>query len=164
RARVHFHTGTTETVAEVLFYGQTTLAPGQRALAQLRLQHEALVLSGERFIVRQFSPVITIGGGVVLDSIARRPTLRDTGRTAFLEVLEKGHHGKVLSVMAERATLGLTWDEILMRTGWVESEARDAIRQETASKRLVPVSEEPVVLVPAALFERVQTQILDKVA
>jgi len=164
RARVHFHTGTTETVAEVLFYGQTTLAPGQRALAQLRLQHEALVLSGDRFIVRQFSPVITIGGGVVLDSIARRPTLRDTGRTAFLEVLEKGHHGKVLSVMAERATLGLTWDEILMRTGWVESEARDAIRQETASKRLVPVSEEPVVLVPAALFERVQTQILDKVA
>jgi selenocysteine-specific elongation factor len=164
RARVHFHAGTTETVAEVLLYGHTALAPGQRALAQVRLQDEALVLSGDRFIVRQFSPVITIGGGVVLDPLARRPTLRDSGRTAFLEVLEKGSHGEVLSAMAERATLGLTWDEIAMRTGWAGSEARDAIRQETAGKRLVAVSEEPVVLVPATLFERVQTQILDKVA
>jgi selenocysteine-specific elongation factor len=60
--------------------------------------------------------------------------------------------------------LGLAWDEIAMRTGWIESEARDAIRQETASKRLVSVSEEPVILVPAALFERVQAQILEKVA
>jgi len=108
--------------------------------------------------------VTTIGGGVVLDPLARRPTLRDTGRAAFLEVLEKGRHGEVLNAMAERTTLGLTWDEIVMRTGWIESDARHAIRQETASKRLVSVSEEPVILVPAALFERVQSQILDKVA
>jgi len=164
RARVHFHAGTTETIAEVFLYEPGGLAPGNRALAQLRLHEEALVLPGDRFIVRQFSPVITIGGGIVLDPLARRPALRDTGRVAFLETLEQGERGAILATMTERATLGLGWDEILARTGWTEREARDTIQQEIASKRLVAVAEEPAMLVPAKLFERVQTQILDKVA
>jgi selenocysteine-specific elongation factor len=164
RARVHFHAGTTETIAEVFLYGQTVLAPGARALAHLHLHGEALLLPGDRFIVRQFSPVITIGGGVVLDPLARRPTLRDTGRAAFLETLEKGDCGAILAAMTERATLGLVWDELLARTGWTDREARETIQQELASKRLVSVSDEPAILVPAKLFERVQTQILEKVA
>ena len=164
RARVHFHAGTTETIAEVFLYGTAVLAPGDRALAHLHLHDEALLLPGDRFIVRQFSPVITIGGGVALDPLARRPTLRDTGRAAFLETLEKGERGAILAAMTERATLGLAWDELLARTGWTEREARETIQQELASKRLVSVSDEPATLIPARLFERVQTQILEKVA
>ena len=164
RARVHFHSGTTETIAEVFLYGQGGLAPGDRAPAHLHLHEEALILAGDRFIVRQFSPVITIGGGAVLDPLARRPALRDTGRTAFLETLEKADRGATLAAMTERATLGLAWEEILARTGWTEREAKETIRQELANKRLVAVSEEPPILVPVKLFERVQTQILEKVA
>jgi len=163
RARVHFHAGTTETIAEVFLYGQTVLPPGQRSLAQLRLQEESLVLPGDRFIVRQFSPVITIGGGAVLDPLARRPAVRDTSRPAFLETLERGDRGQILRAMTERATLGLTWDELLARTGWTAQEAREAVREEVAGKQLVAVSEEPVILVPVSLFERVQAQILEKV-
>ncbi|MGH9677300.1 MAG: selenocysteine-specific translation elongation factor, partial [Candidatus Acidiferrum sp.] len=87
RARVHFHAGTAETIAEIHFQSGTSLEPGQSALAHLRFQDEVLLLPGDRFIVRQFSPVITIGGGVVLDPLSRRPTLRESGRTAFLETL-----------------------------------------------------------------------------
>src|SRR5271155_1790929 len=90
RARVHFHAGTAETIAEIFLYGASVLAPGQSALGHLRLQEEVVVLPGDRFIVRQFSPVTTIGGGVILDPLARRPTLRDAGRGAFLETLESG--------------------------------------------------------------------------
>jgi selenocysteine-specific elongation factor len=103
RAKVHFHTGTAETIAEVLLYGQSVLSPGENALAHLRLQEDVLLLRGDRFIVRQFSPVITIGGGVILDPLARRPTLRDSGRTAFLETLESGKREDTLAAMTERA-------------------------------------------------------------
>jgi selenocysteine-specific elongation factor len=164
RARVHFHTGTTETIAEVFLYEQGGLAPGGRALAHLHLQDESLVLPGDRFIVRQFSPVITIGGGMVLDPLARRPALRDTGRRAFLETMEKGERGAILGAMTERATLGLAWSEILARTGWTEPDAQEVIRQEVSAKRLVAVAEEPTILVPVKLFEHVQTQILERVA
>ena len=67
RSRVHFHSGTSETIAEIFLFGTKEsgareLAPGQNALVQLRLQDEILLLPGDRFIVRQFSPVTTIGG------------------------------------------------------------------------------------------------------
>jgi selenocysteine-specific elongation factor len=89
RSRVHFHAGTAETIGEVYFHGQKELQPGRSAFASLKLQDDVLVLPGDRFIVRQFSPVVTIGGGAVLDPLARRPMLRDAGRVAFLETLEK---------------------------------------------------------------------------
>ena len=61
------------------------------------------MLPGDRFIVRQFSPVVTMGGGAVLDPLARRPMLRDAGRAAFLETLGKGSHEEILAAMTERA-------------------------------------------------------------
>src|SRR6267378_2023152 len=85
RARVHFHSGTSETIAEAFLHSGKELAPGQSAFVQLRFQDDVLLLPGDRFIVRQFSPVTTIGGGVVLDPLGRRPTVRDTGRVTFLE-------------------------------------------------------------------------------
>src|SRR5437588_9484230 len=61
RARVHFHAYASETIAEVRLHGEKQIAPGQTAYAQLRLENPALLLPADRFIVRQFSPVITIG-------------------------------------------------------------------------------------------------------
>src|SRR4029077_9754119 len=64
RAQVHLHAYTSETVAEVALYGEKQVKPGGKAYAQLRMTDPALLLPGDRFILRQFSPVITIGGGV----------------------------------------------------------------------------------------------------
>ena len=163
RTRVHFHAGTTETIGEVFFYGQSELAPGQSALAHLRLQEEVLVLPGDRFIVRQFSPVITIGGGAVLDPLARRPLLRDTGRAAFLEILESGSREDILSAMTERAVLGLRFEEIVARTGWMEQEIRSAVEALVAAKRVKVISAEPLTLTSAKVFEDVQKSIMEKV-
>ncbi len=68
RAGVHFHAHTSETMGEVALYGQKQLAPGSMAFARLQLAEPTLLLPGDRFIIRQFSPVVTIGGGVVLDA------------------------------------------------------------------------------------------------
>ncbi|HEY2462224.1 MAG TPA: selenocysteine-specific translation elongation factor [Candidatus Acidoferrum sp.] len=142
RSRVHFHIGTAETIAEVLLYGQGELAPGQNRLAQFRLQDEVLALPGDRFIVRQFSPVITIGGGVVLDPLARRILLKDTGRQAFLETLERGDHAEILAAMTERAPMGLAFVDIAARTGWRDEEIRTVAKALTALGRVKNVAPE----------------------
>jgi selenocysteine-specific elongation factor len=73
RAPVHFHTGTAEIEAEVRWLdGRTALEPGESAWARITLAEPALVLPGDRFIVRMFSPVSTIGGGIVTDITAHR--------------------------------------------------------------------------------------------
>jgi selenocysteine-specific elongation factor len=162
-ARVHFHAGTAETIAEVFFHGEKELPPGRSAFANLKLQEEVLVLPGDRFIVRQFSPVVTIGGGVVLDPLARRPMLRDTGRAAFLEMLQRGSKEEILAAMTERALLGLTFEEIVARTGWTEKEIREAVQKVSGSGRVKIVSAEPLVLISGKLFEEVRKKMFGKV-
>jgi selenocysteine-specific elongation factor len=162
-ARVHFHAGTAETIAEAFFHGGTELPPGGRSFANLKLQDEVLVLPGDHFIVRQFSPVVTIGGGAVLDSLARRPMLRDSGRTVFLETLERGNHEEILTAITDRALLGLGHEEIVARTGWTEREIQEAVEKIHGPGRIRIVSREPLVLVSGKLFEEVRKRILEKV-
>jgi selenocysteine-specific elongation factor len=81
QARVHLHVFTAETIAEVSLLGAKQLQPGQSGLARLKLDDAVLLLPGDRFIVRQFSPVVTIGGGVVLD--ASEPARRRGSRHDF---------------------------------------------------------------------------------
>jgi selenocysteine-specific elongation factor len=163
RSRVHFHTGTCETVAEVVFLDRKELPPGQSAFAQLRLQDDTLVLPGDRFIVRQFSPLTTIGGGVVLDPLARRPTVKDTHRTAFLEILERADGLEVLAAMTERALLGITIQELIARTGWLEAEIRTTAKKLADSGRARIVSAEPLVLLSAKAFDDVRQKIAARV-
>lgn len=164
RSRVHFHAGTAETIAEVYFHGQKELQPGRSAFANLKLQDDVLVLPGDRFIVRQFSPVVTIGGGTVLDPLARRPMLRDVERTVFLETLEKGNHEEILAAMTERALLGLGQEEIVARTAWTEKEMASALEKVSRTGITKTVSAEPLVLVSGKLFEEAGRKIAEKVA
>jgi selenocysteine-specific elongation factor len=159
RTRVHFHSGTSETVAEVFLYESKELAPGHSGFAQFRLQDDVLVVAGDRFIVRQFSPVITIGGGVVLDPLARRPTVRDVGRVAFLETLQRGDKAEILAAMTERALLGLTFDEIVARTGWLDNEIAASTKSLISAGRAKNISAEPLILLAGRVFDEVRHKI-----
>jgi len=161
--RMHFHAGTAETIAEVFFHGSKEASPGASPFANLKLQDELFLLAGDRFIVRQFSPVVTIGGGMVLDPLARRPTLRDTGRVKFLETLQGESHEEIIATMTDRALLGLTLDEIVARTGWMENEIHEAVRKLSAAGRVKTVSAEPLILVSGKLFEEVRKKVVEKV-
>jgi selenocysteine-specific elongation factor len=86
RARVHLHAYTSEVIAEVRLYGVKQVAPGEQVLAQLRMEAPGLLLPGDRFIIRQFSPVITIGGGIVLDASPQAKARKDVA-ASFLRIL-----------------------------------------------------------------------------
>jgi len=122
-ARVHFHAFTSETIATVALYEMKQLAPGAQAFAQLRLHSPLLLLPSDRFIIRQFSPVVTIGGGMVLENDP--PTrVKDAGlRCDFLERLSDGSGENVLRArVTSRAVCGLKVTKAVARTGWTAQE------------------------------------------
>ena len=123
---MHFHAGTAESIAEVLLYEKTELLPGEAAFVQLRLADEVVVVRGDRFIVRQFSPVITIGGGEVLDPLARRADAEGPWTREVSGDAGGGSREEILRAMVERNILGLGMQEIVPRTGWMEAEVRAA--------------------------------------
>ncbi len=150
RARAHFHQGTAETIAEVILLDRAELAPGESAFAQLRLDHPLLVLPGDRFILRQFSPVVTIGGGVVLDSRASRHRQRDQHVVPYLATLERGDREEILAAMAGAAPEGLDLAQIVSRSGWLESEVRETAAKLAQAGTLRILGQQSLVVTSAA--------------
>jgi selenocysteine-specific elongation factor len=123
RARVHLHAFASETIAEVVLYGDETLRPGSDGFAQLRLEEPVLLLPGDRFILRQFSPVVTIGGGAVIDAapLPRSQTrkLKPQAVIGAIRELQSGTREAVLFArIARRGTEGLALADALAETGW----------------------------------------------
>jgi len=119
RARVHFHSYTFETVATVVHYDRKQVDPGVTALAQLRLDEPALLLPGDRFIIRRFSPVVTIGGGVVLENFLAAK-IRKPERLEYLNLLAPASGPAALRArIAAAGTRGLTIQDVVRRTGWI---------------------------------------------
>jgi selenocysteine-specific elongation factor len=147
RARVHFHQGTAEAIAEVILLdGANQLAAGESAFGQLRLEEPVLVLPGDRFILRQFSPVVTIGGGTVLDARAPRHKRKDAAVAPFLEIWERGRHDEIVGALVEATAGGLTFVEIVARTGWTDADAGVAAQKLAAEKRVRILVAEPALV------------------
>jgi selenocysteine-specific elongation factor len=149
RARVRFHQGTVETTAEVILLDRDEVAPGESALAQLRLGEKTLLLPGDRFILRQFSPAATLGGGVVIDVKPPRHRRRDISVAGYLKTLENGNREEVLRAMVEATPNGLAAGEIVARTGWLESEVARSARKLTEQGHLRIIAENPPVVAAA---------------
>ena len=123
RARVHFHSYTSETIATVVLYGKKQVGPGETAFAQLRLSEPALLLPGDRFIIRQFSPVITSGGGVVVENTPPRKVKDATDYARFLKTLsEESQVGILRARVSASGARGLSITEAVARTGWLTQE------------------------------------------
>jgi selenocysteine-specific elongation factor len=122
RAPVHFHIGTAEVEAEVRrLKGTEPLAPGTRDYVRFLLSEPVLVVPGDRFIVRMFSPVVTIGGGTVLDIAAPR-----RAKPERLRILESGPPEERIALLASESRYGMGMPELVARTGLLESEIEKA--------------------------------------
>lgn len=130
RARVHFHAYAMEAVGGVLLHRSIDLnaglvredkswqmAPGMEAYARIRLPEGELLLPGDRFIIRQFSPIVTIGGGVVLDAAPIRG-LRQAVVDRLLKASAENRPEEVLAArVARRTHHGLTIARAVAETG-----------------------------------------------
>ena len=121
RARVHFHAFASETIATVQLYESAVLKPGNNAFAQLRLAAPVLLVPGDRFIIRQFSPVITIGGGVVLEN---KPPSRVRNVETYVDLLKvlgtESREEVMRARVTSQGTQGLSTAEAVARTGWTK--------------------------------------------
>jgi selenocysteine-specific elongation factor len=145
-------------VVEIVLHGTKQLAPGGEAFARLKLPDPALLLPGDRFIIRQFSPVVTIGGGVVLDTA---PILRMPGHENFMQILADGSPETVLSArIARRAHAGISISQLVTETGWTREFLEARLAQTLKAMRVLRVGER---FVDAHAMIRLQQSIVKSV-
>jgi len=136
-ARVHLHVYTAETIAEVSLLGSKQLEPGQSGPARLKLNDPLMLLPGDRFIVRQFSPVITIGGGIVLDALEPARRMKAEERLAFVRALESASEGDVLLARVSRRSIdGLSLGDAVAETGWLQSRVESTAAELIAAQKV----------------------------
>lgn len=145
--RFHLHSYTGETVATM-----QRLQPG--GLARLRLSSPILLLPGDRFILRQFSPVVTLGGGVVLDAVPQR-----TFSDRFLESVEHGDMGvHFFARIDRRGQNGLLIPDAIAETGWTVDRVEQAASALIAEGKLARAAD---VLITAEHFQAAMQSALD---
>jgi selenocysteine-specific elongation factor len=163
RARVHFHQGTASTVAQVVLMEGSELAPGDSALAHFVFRNEIFLLPGDRFILRRFSPVETIGGGVVLQT-GRRKKIRDPQIERLSKTIASGDRQEIFLAILESTPKGLSLDEVISRTAWPEDEAL-AIAEMLDGKRLVRIlSQSPKFMVAGSVVDTYAARLLKLLA
>lgn len=106
--RVHLHIGTREVLGRLVPLGQEKISPGETAFMQLRLEEEIAVKKGDRFILRNFSPVVTLGGGEVLDAKPRKHKRFNQDVIDSLTVMESGTVAEVLLDFLDNRTAGFS--------------------------------------------------------
>ncbi len=118
RSLVHFYTGTSETVARVILYEHEELKAGEHCFCQFRLQDPVIAMAGDRYIIRRFSPLQTLGGGEVLDPAPGRRRRKDGIQD--LIIYQTGQLGQKVELKIEKA--GLTGISVTSVSAWINAD------------------------------------------
>ena len=159
--QVHFHCGTAEMLARIVLLDGKEMKPGATGYVQLRLAEPGLFVPGDRYIIRQFSPVITIGGGGVIDNSPAKRQANDAAVIAALRVLEQGTPEARLELLARR------WGEaapadFAAQTGWLPAEVLRVANTLASQKRLVLLGQPISLLVSTAHVEQLAKRLLEQ--
>ena len=90
RARIRFHLGTSELLARVVLLDREELQPGGQTYVHLRLESPSAALPGDRYVIRSYSPALTIGGGSILDPNPPKARRARAKMIEHLRILERG--------------------------------------------------------------------------
>lgn len=122
RTLVRVHLGTREIVGRVILLETDVLAPGNSGPVQIILQEPAVAWPGDRYVIRSYSPITTIGGGTVLSNAPkkRRRTLekdRLRNRSLMATYASDNSEDKLILLLEESGARGLTADQLAIRSG-----------------------------------------------
>jgi selenocysteine-specific elongation factor len=146
-ARVHLHAFSSEVIAIVSIHEQKQIEPGSEGFVRLRLSAPLLLIPGDRFIIRQFSPVITIGGGVVLDAFPVKK-MPEPARLELLQALAGNDPLRTLTArVSRRGERGFTMRQAISETGWSQKTLTALLM--SAHARIVQAG--GILIAPAAL-------------
>jgi selenocysteine-specific elongation factor len=140
RDRVRVHVGTSEVMARALLLEGQELEPGSQGYVRFRLEAPLVALPGDRYVVRSYSPIITIGGGTVLDIGAPRFRRRTSDLVGHLKLLERGApHEVVEEHLLLAGPSGLRAGDLVARTPFGPERLKPLLEQLQKAGRIIAV-------------------------
>jgi len=141
RGRIRLYLGTAEVIGRVSLLENERLEPGQQGFVQLRLEKPLVAARGDRFVIRTYSPMFTIGGGIVLEPHAPRHRRFDSAVIERLRSLLRGApEEKVLAILSQ-SPVGMDEAELARRAEMDLSGVRTILNTLQAQQQTVRAGE-----------------------
>ena len=164
RKRIRFHVGTAEVIGHLVLLGQDELEPGGAAFAQVLLERPTFALPGDRFIIRQYSPMITLGGGEILDGRPARHRRSDRTVPERLQSLYRSPLKARIATLADAAgSQGIDVDELIGRLGEAREQVEQVLDELVQDERVHDVGDTARMIASSGSFDEVVIALLEEV-
>jgi len=165
RAKARFHTGTSEILGTVVLLDREELDPGDECLAQIRLDEPTAVLKGDRFVLRSYSPVRTIGGGVVLHPLPRK---KKRFVKEIMDEMRLLHEGSIEQAIEQFVKMegyrGVERATLQFLTNLSKKGLEAGLGPLQSKKIIVEVDKERGLFIHRDFVEKVRGEILDRIS
>ncbi|SMC19088.1 selenocysteine-specific translation elongation factor SelB [Desulfacinum hydrothermale DSM 13146] len=162
RQKIRFHTGTMETVATLILLDRQELSPGESAFAQVRLDRPLAVLRGDRFVLRSYSPIRTLGGGEILHPVPKKHKGKDKAQAAAsLGLLQSGSESEILLWhVLDAGWTGVSEAELKIRSNVMGKAFRDNLARLVSQKAVLLYDKESRRYIHPDVLRAVETDLL----
>jgi selenocysteine-specific elongation factor len=165
RALVRLHTGTSEIIARIILLEKDELAPGQKNFAQLVLSDKDVVVSGDHFVLRSYSPITTIGGGQIIDPLPDKHKRLNDKIIEELNLLQKGTLAEKIPVILERAGFtGINLRCLAFRLGINAKKIREALENLFSGKKAFLLDNDDTTVISANFFHQFEELLIKNIS
>lgn len=163
RAKIRFHTGTAEHLGTIVLLESDELLAGARSFAQIRLDEPVAVLRGDRFVIRSYSPVQTIGGGTILHPIPRKHKGHDKALAAreLEALLTAGDPEIILWHVRNASWSGVGEDDLRLRANVPPKAMEKALQKFISTKQVILYDKENRKLLHAEALDEMRQAITE---
>jgi selenocysteine-specific elongation factor len=138
RTLLRIHVGTAESLGRAIILDREEVKPGEEASLQLRLEEPLVALPGDRYVVRSYSPVYTVGGGEILDAFPTRHKRLSEQVKEEIRVWERGSDDEKIRLRLLKAgPAGLSWPDLVMRSNLLPSRLKSLVDRLVAHEEVL---------------------------
>jgi selenocysteine-specific elongation factor len=164
RSLVRFHAGTNEVIGRTILLDREEMEPGGRGYAQLILESPIVAMFGDRFVIRSYSPVTTIGGGKIIDPLPKKHKRNSEKVLLEFDVLYSGTNSEKVALIIERSGIeGIELLELVIRTGIHQNLLREILKALASGKKNIILQIDESRFIFSPVYQNLQRQILEDV-
>ena len=159
RTKIRFHSGTSEVLGKLILLDSEELLPGEKTVAQLRLDAPVVVVKDDRFVIRSYSPIRTIAGGRVLNPIPKKHKRFRPEVIAGLKGLTDSTPDEIIGYHVKSSLYqGVSYSDLKVMTNVPDKQLDQTIQNLLSKKTVVLADRENRIYVHQSNFEKLKEE------
>jgi selenocysteine-specific elongation factor len=161
RKRLRFHSGSSEIIATAVLLDRDELLPGETCFAQFRLEKPTVVLSRDRFVIRSYSPIRTIGGGLILNPLPGKKKRSSRDVLGELTVLKDGSDREIVEQHIKMSRMqGLSLKQLSFLANKSRDDLDGIVSMLVSDKLIVNYDQDKALFLHADFYTRAKEEML----